>query len=580
MRWRRGQDDGFRAILEQLPDVITVVDGNGVITYQSASVTKMFGYDAAATVGTALRDRVPPDEAVRLDVALARALRRPGSTIVVEVPIAHADGSWRDTEIVLSSLVDSAVEDAVVLSLRDVTERRQLHERLTQQAFYDALTGLANRSLFQRELAASLPAAAPGSVAVLFCDLDGFKAVNDSRGHDVGDTLLGVVAERLRACVRPMDVVARFGGDEFAVLVRDLDAVSQAQRVAARIAASLDAPIRLEGRDVCVGVSIGIAGVAADTESVDALLRNADVAMYRAKAHRDDSVVVFEPAMHDARASRRLVQDDLRAALDSGQLVLHYQPTVALASGLPVGVEALMRWYHPRRGIVAPYDFIDIAEESGYIETFGEWALFEACRQGARWQRHALPGTAFSVAVNVAGRQLTPALVEVVAAALADSGMPASALLLEVTEQVLLARPEESAAVLRTLRRLGVRIAIDDFGSGHASLSSVGRFPIDVLKIDKACVDVVDAGDARATVARTIVGLGRTLGVAIVAEGVERQAQCTALRAMGCAFGQGYLFSRPLPAQGITALLSQATLETTQHSSDAAEDHRVITIDG
>lgn len=523
MRWKRGPY--FRALLEQLPDVVTVVDDSGVITYLSPSVLRLFGYDASTTVGTFLRDLVAPDEAARLDAALSRARKRPDASIVVEVPMAHADGGWRDTEMVLTSLVDVPGIDCVVLSLRDVTERRQLHERLTQQAYYDALTGLANRSLFQRELAASWPSASPGSVAVLFCDLDGFKAVNDSCGHDVGDTLLGIIAERLRGSVRPADVVARFGGDEFAVLVRGVGAEQQARTVAARIAESLDAPVRLHGREIRVGVSIGIAVTSADTDSVDALLRNADVAMYRAKAHRNDSVVVFEASMQDA--------------------------------------------------------LIDIAEETGDIEAFGEWALFEACRQGALWQRHALPGTAFSVGVNVAARQLTPALVDVVAAALADSGMPPSALLLEMTEPVLVGRPDETADVLRSLRRIGVRIAIDDFGSGHASLSSLSRFAVDVLKIDKVCIDAVDARDGRASVARTIVGLGRALGIATIAEGVERQAQSAALRAMGCAFAQGYLFGRPLPAEGVTALLSDvAQSEAAQYGSYAAQDDRVVTVDG
>ena len=579
MRWKRGPY--FRALLEQLPDVVTVVDDAGVITYLSPSAPRLFGYDAATTVGTLLRDLVAPDEAARLDAALSRASKRPDASIVVEVPMAHADGGWRDTELVLTSIVDVPGLDGVVLSLRDVTERRQLHERLTQQAFYDALTGLANRSLFQRELASAWPSASPDSVAVLFCDLDGFKAVNDSCGHDVGDTLLGVIAERLRGSVRPGDVVARFGGDEFAVLVRGVDAEQQAQMVAARIADSLNAPVRVHGREVRVGVSIGIAVASADSGSVDALLRNADVAMYRAKAHRNDSVVVFEPSMQDALVSRLVVEDDLRAALEGGQIVLHYQPTVALATGVTVGVEALMRWYHPRRGIVAPYEFIDIAEETGDIEAFGEWALFEACRQGAQWQRHALPGTAFSVGVNVAARQLTATLVDVVAEALADSGMPPSALLLEMTEPVLASRPDETAEVVRALRRLGVRIAIDDFGSGHASLSSLSRCAIDVLKIDKACIDAVDAPHGRGGVARTIVGLGRALGIATIAEGVERQRQSAALRAMGCAFAQGYLFGRPLPAEGVTALLSgMARSEAAQNGGYAAQDDRVITVDG
>jgi diguanylate cyclase (GGDEF)-like protein len=379
--------------------------------------------------------------------------------------------------------------------------------------------------------------------------------VNDSQGHDAGDFLLAVVAERLRSCVRPTDVVARFGGDEFAVLVRDVDAMEHARTVADRIAQSLQSPIRLDGREVRIGVSIGIAGVAPDAASVDVLLRNADLAMYRAKADQHASIVVFEPAMHDALLARIGVEDDLRAALGSGQLTLHYQPTVSLATGQTVGVEALMRWYHPDRGAVSPQHFIEIAEDIGFIDAMGQWALFEACRQAAAWQCYAQPGNVFSVGVNISARQVTPQLVDLVSAAITDAGIPASALLLEMTESVLLGRTEEAIEVLRALKRLGVRLAIDDFGTGFSSLSYLSRFPVDVLKIDKDFIDAVDAHGERAELARTIVGLGRTLRVATIAEGIERQGQCRSLREMGCEFGQGYLFSRPMPAHSMTAFL-------------------------
>jgi EAL domain-containing protein (putative c-di-GMP-specific phosphodiesterase class I) len=266
-------------------------------------------------------------------------------------------------------------------------------------------------------------------------------------------------------------------------------------------------------------------------------------------------VVQFEPSMHDALLKRIEVEDELRLALGNGQLVLHYQPTVSLSTGLAVGVEALMRWYHPERGIVAPHEFIAIAEDNGFIDAMGQWALFEACQQVALWQRFAGAGTAFSVGVNVSARQVTPALVELVTACIGEAGIPPAALLLEMTESVLLARTDEAIDVLRALKRLGVRIAIDDFGTGFSSLSNLARFPVDVLKIDKGFVDAVDGGGERADLVRTIIGLGRSLRVATIAEGIERRQQCHTLREMGCEFGQGYLFSRPLPANGVTALL-------------------------
>jgi len=395
-------------------------------------------------------------------------------------------------------------------------------------------------------------------VAVLFCDLDGFKAVNDSQGHDVGDALLGLVAQRLLFCVRTEDLVARFGGDEFAVLVTDVNGLHAARDVAERIEESLRRPFTLDDREVRVGVSIGIALADPDADSVDLLLRNADLAMYRAKAEQNVAIVVFERAMHDALLARLQVEDDLRTALGGGELVLHYQPTVELATGRPVGVEALMRWYRPGCGIVPPQDFIGVAEENGFIEAMGQWALFEACRQGAAWQRFAAPGAAFSVGVNISARQVSPSLVDVVAAALAESSLPPAALLLEMTETVLLGRTEEAVEVLRSLKRLGVRIAIDDFGTGFSSLSYLARFPVDVLKIDKGFIDDSPSGSE---LARTIVQLGQSLRLATVAEGIETSVQRQALVDMGCGYGQGFLFGRPMPANGVTMLLTQGVEE-------------------
>ena len=549
------REQWFRSLVQHSSDVITVLDPTGVIRYQSPSVERLFGYDPAELVGATLDKFVGGSDVARLQGVLSRATALPGSSYVLEFPVAHRDGTLRETETVVTSLIDVPDVRGLVLNTRDVSERKQLQERLTQQAFYDALTGLANRSLFQHELAACLANAEPGSVAVLFLDLDGFKAVNDSQGHDAGDSLLGIVAERLRRCVRPLDVVARFGGDEFAVLVRDVDAMSSAKEIADRIATSLATPIGLDGREIRIGVSVGIAGVAPQAESVDVLLRNADLAMYRAKADRHESVVVFEPAMHDALLARLAVEDDLRAALGGGQMVLHYQPTVELATGHAVGVEALMRWYRPGRGIVSPNEFIEIAEDNGFIDAMGQWALFEACQQAAEWQQFARPGTVFSVGVNISARQVTPALVDQVAAAVADAGIAPAALLLEMTESVLLGRTEEAIDVLRALKRLGVRLAIDDFGTGFSSLSYLSRFPVDVLKIDKDFIDAVDGAGERGELAQTIVRLGRSLRVATIAEGIERSQQVQALRDMGCEFGQGYLFSRPLPAMGVTELL-------------------------
>src|SRR5947209_8395656 len=549
------REQWFRSLVQHSSDVVTVIDPTGIVRYQSPAAERLFGHDPNVVVGRLLSTLLRPTDVAKLHAAIERAVAMPGASFLIEFSMAHQDGTWRDTETVVTSLVDVPDVRGLVLNTRDVTDRKQLQERLAHQAYHDGLTGLANRSLFQQQLATVLNDQGTTRVAVLFCDLDGFKAVNDSQGHDVGDMLLRLVAERLRHAVRAGDVVARFGGDEFAVLVRDAHPGAAAREVAQRIAESLQAPFSLGDREVRVGVSIGIAMAEPNDSSVDVLLRNADLAMYRAKADRHAAVVVFERQMHDALLARLQVEDDLRSALGSGELVLHYQPTVELTSGLAVGVEALMRWYRPGSGIVAPQEFIGIAEENGFIDAMGQWALFEACRQGVEWQGFARPGSAFSVGVNISARQVQPGLVDVVAAALAESGLPPGALLLEMTESVLLGRTEEAVEVLHALKRLGVRIAIDDFGTGFSSLSYLSRFPVDVLKIDKDFIADVHGRGERTELARTIVHLGRSLRLATIAEGIETTAQRHALVAMGCDYGQGYLFSRPLPSNGVTVLL-------------------------
>ena len=565
------REQWFRSLVQHSSDVVTVIDVSGVVRYQSPAAERLFGNDPSAMVGVLLSTLVRPADVGRLTAAVERAVAMPGASFLLEFSMAHRDGTWRDTETVITSLVDVPDVRGLVLNTRDVTDRKQLQERLAHQAYHDGLTGLANRSLFQQQLATSLAEGLGGTVAVLFCDLDGFKAVNDSQGHDVGDLLLRLVAERLRRAVRTGDVVARFGGDEFAVLVHDADAMDAACEVAERIAVSLQSPFGLGDREVRVGVSIGIAMPDANDSSVDVLLRNADLAMYRAKADRHQSVVVFEREMHDALLARLAVEDDLRGALGSGELVLHYQPTVALSTGVAVGVEALMRWYRPEHGIVGPQEFISIAEDNGFIDPMGQWALFEACKQGAQWQHYARPGTVFSVGVNISARQVTPTLVDIVAGALAESGLTPAALLLEMTESVLLGRTEEAVEVLHALKRLGVRIAIDDFGTGFSSLSYLSRFPVDVLKIDKGFISDVDRHGEKTELARTIVQLGRSLRLATIAEGIETQGQRHTLVEMGCDYGQGYLFSRPLPANGVTVLLQSGLSDIPMQRTSSLE---------
>jgi len=403
-------------------------------------------------------------------------------------------------------------------------------------------------------------------VAVLFLDLADFKAVNDSLGHAEGDRLLEAVAARLLKATRGCDNVARLGGDEFAILLAGLAQEQDAVVVVERITAAMRPPVALRGREVLISASIGVAHVEAG-QGVDEVLRNADLAMYRAKGAAKGGHEVFEPGMHTAVLERLELEADLRRAVEREELRLLYQPIVELASGRTIGVEALVRWQHPSRGLVSPAAFIPLAEETGIIVPIGRWVLAEACRQGAAWQGAAwptdarpvtseIPGIApLTVSVNLSGQQLhDAALVADVAAALRDSGLPPSSLVLEITESVLMRDTEVTLATLGALKALGVRLAMDDFGTGYSSLSYLQRFPIDILKIDKAFVDGVARSGSDAAVARTIIALGDTPALRTVAEGVETAAQREALGRLGCEFGQGYLFARPLPADEIVGL--------------------------
>jgi diguanylate cyclase (GGDEF)-like protein len=446
----------------------------------------------------------------------------------------------------------------LVLNTRDVSERRRLEEQLTLQAYSDGLTGLANRSLFRSKVETALKVAlARAEVGVLFLDLDGFKAVNDAQGHHVGDELLRIVAKRLTNSVRPGDLVARLGGDEFAILVTGPDAEEGAIWAAERVRRALSAPFVLDGRELALGASTGIAISDTGEETADQLLRNADLAMYRAKSRRDQSFVRFEAQMHDALLARMKAESDLRQAVTRGDLVMYYQPVVELGSRTVIGVEALVRWKHHERGIISPADFIDLAEETGLVGEIGRWALEESCKQGARWQKHAAPGGHFKMAVNVSARQFDATLPRQVRDILSSTGLPGPALTLEMTESVLMERTDEVVELLRRMKTLGLKVAVDDFGTGYSSLSYLSRFPVDILKIDKSFVQHLGNDNGRGELVHTIVRLGESLRLDTVAEGIETTAQCESLTAMGCIFGQGYLFSRPLPPEDIDALLEE-----------------------
>jgi diguanylate cyclase (GGDEF)-like protein len=437
--------------------------------------------------------------------------------------------------------------------------RKRLAEQLRHQAFHDPLTGLPNRALLHDRLQHALARGNRhgGRLAVLLVDLDGFKTVNDTLGHAVGDQLLCLVAERLRDTVRTEDTVARQGGDEFVVLAEELDSPGEATILAERLLDALTVPVPLAGRTLHVNASIGIT-TASDGVQADDLLRDADVAMYLAKRHGPGRYRIFEPGMRAAVIDRAELEADLRHAVDRGQLRLHYQPIVHLATGRIVDAEALLRWQHPTRGLLAAGSFVPIAEQTGLILPLGTWMLGEACRQAREWQATVPGQQRLGLSVNLSAVELAqPNLPEQITRTLADSGLDPHHLTLELTEGLLIADVHATAATLADLHALGVQIAIDDFGTGYSSLAYLGRLPVNVLKIDKAFVDQVTRDRQTAVLTQAIIKLAGSLGLASVAEGIERAAQLDQLRQAGCQYGQGHHFAGPLDAAGFTALLEQ-----------------------
>jgi diguanylate cyclase (GGDEF)-like protein len=396
-------------------------------------------------------------------------------------------------------------------------------------------------------------------LAVLFVDLDDFKTVNDSLGHGAGDELLVRVAERLQRALRPGDTIARMGGDEFAVIVEDQTDAAAPVEVGQRLLAALNAPFANEGKELFVHASAGVAVSTSQQTTAEELLRDADLAMYMAKSNGKNRLELFQPSMHSAALARLSLKGDLERALERDEFVLLYQPIMRLGSGQLSGVEALVRWNHPRRGLISPLDFIPLAEETGLIVPLGRWVLEQACRQAVTWD--AAGATSLTMSVNVSGRQVQePGFVDEVAAVLAGTALPPQRLTLEFTESVLMRDANATAGMLAQLKALGVRLAIDDFGTGYSSLSYLRRFPIDVLKIDASFVAAMSSGSDQTALVRSIVKLGETLHLETVAEGIEQPAQLSDLRSLGADLGQGYFFARPLSADDVSAMLADPTV--------------------
>jgi diguanylate cyclase (GGDEF)-like protein/PAS domain S-box-containing protein len=551
-------EERFRSLVTNSTDTIFVTDADTSILYCTPSAERILGYQPDDLTDRKLRDLVHPDDLPPMLALVSRCANQPGGSARGEWRLSDHEGSWHFTETVVANLLDDPHVRSLVFTSRDVGERVRFQNELQHQAFHDALTGLANRVLFKDRVEHALARAARTgvAVAVLFLDVDDFKLVNDGYGHVLGDHLLVQVAERVSGILRASDTASRLGGDEFAVLLEGSTDLREACQVAERALDLFADGFAIDAAELSVSVSIGVAVSDGSHTSAEELLRDADVAMYSAKAHGKNRYEVFEPAMQAAVYEQLELANELRQAVEHDEFVVHYQPIVEIATQQIVGCEALVRWVHPRRGLLQPGAFIQVAEEKGLIVPIGDYVLAQACRQLAVWDVGLGLGDV-RMAVNLSPRQLKdPLLVSKVREALAAASIDADRLTLEITETALVEDSYATLARLRDLKSLGVRLSIDDFGTGYSSLSYLRQFPVDAVKIAKPFVDHIAEGDDHSALARAIITLGDTLRLEVVAEGIEQEEQMSELRSLGCKLGQGYYSSRPVEAAQLAILLS------------------------
>lgn len=544
----RRELDLLRDALERMPHGMCAFDGNDILVLANAHYRKIWSL---------------PPEVVRPGATFRQVMdATPGRESAASrnrpQPLPGSEGTrWREWQLddgrIIEVVVSRLADGSCVALHEDVTDQRQAQQRISFLARHDLLTGLPNRGVLREELERGLLATSRGDTVALLClDLDRFKPVNDTYGHAAGDALLKQVAERLRECVRETDIVARVGGDEFAVVQRGAVQPEGSTRLGQRVIDVLTRPFDVDGHVVHIGTSVGIALAPADGENCEALLRHGDLALYRAKSDGRGQMKYFETGMNERIDARRGLESDLRETVAAEQFQLAYQPQFDLVDGRLIGVEALLRWPHPQRGMVSPMELIPLAEETGLIVPIGQWVLERACRDAMSWPSH------LRVAVNVSAVQFArSSVVRDVQRVLADTGLPARRLELEITESAMFKDPTAAMAALHTLHDAGVRIALDDFGTGFSSLSHLRSFPFDHLKIDRSFVrDVVERSDLRAIV-RGMATLAEGMGMQITAEGVESGEQLQAVRALGCTAVQGFLLGRPMPADQIKRLIDE-----------------------
>jgi PAS domain S-box-containing protein len=567
----------FQLITENAADMIAVIDRNGQRLYNSPAYQKVLGYDPEELAATSSMDQIHPEDRARVLEAAEKA-RNTGRGERLEYRIRHKDGSWRFIESTASAIRSPEGEtEGLVIVNRDITERKRAEEKLDHLSFHDGLTNLPNRALFLDRLQRAITQARRHSdfrFAVLFIDIDEFKVFNDSLGHVAGDALLIQIAQRLTVCLRGADTVsrprlgdtpeilsgestlARPGGDEFTVLIEELHDPSDTIRVAERIQQRLAVPFDLNGQEIVLTVSIGIAFSSSAGAEAQDVLGDAEIAMYRAKSTGKGRCEVFDHAMHAGAIKRLQLETELRKAIELNQLRVYYQPIVSLSNGQIVGFEALSRWQRPER-LVMPGEFIEVADETGLILPINRQLLYDACRQLRAWQALFPSDSPLTLNVNITPKQFAqPELASEIGKTLRETGLDPRCLNLEITETIAMADAKRSAVVLSELKALGVSLDIDDFGTGYSSLSRLQGFPVDTLKIDRAFISRIDTDLATLEIVRVIVMLAHGLRLKVVAEGVETQVQLDLLKDIGCELAQGYFYSKPVAPETIEQLLS------------------------
>jgi diguanylate cyclase (GGDEF)-like protein/PAS domain S-box-containing protein len=551
----------FRVLTESSLDLISVIDADSRILYQSPALRTLLGYEPGETVGRKVVELVHRDDIDQVEAAIRRVIEARHSAAPVEFRLRHRDGMWRTFESLGTNCLANPHIGGVVFNSRDVTDRKVIQQRIQHLAYHDNLTGLPNRSLLQDRLAHSIARAERSSkkVAVLFIDLDNFKNINDTLGHDIGDEMLRQVSRRLSECVRLEDTIARQGGDEFIVLLDSLDDSRGASVVAQKILNALRQAFVLTGTEQHVSGSVGIALYPEDGRDAQTLMRNADTAMFHGKGLGKNTYQYFTAQMNIAVKRRMTLESALRRAVMQKDFILHYQPQINLESGEIIAVEALVRWKTEDSGTVMPGDFIPLAEETGLINEIGEWVLREGCRQAREWQNMGLSPR--RMAINLSARQFSDrGFLDMVTRVLAETGLEPQWLELEITESQVMRQTEGMIMLLNKLADMGVQLAIDDFGTGYSSLSYLKRLPIQKLKIDQSFVrDItVDPNDTAIVVA--IINMAKSLDLETIAEGVETAGQLALLRSKGCRMGQGFYFSAPVRAEVLYPLLKQNNL--------------------